>query len=87
MSSFLSESYLVDHHHGKQVAESCEEQTIQIVLHVVANGVAERVQQDLSDDEDQQTKQDVSKRPAIIQCVGDKQQLHHDIDGHCDSVE
>lgn len=70
---YFSESYLVDHHHGKQIAESCEEKTIQIVLHVVADGVTERVEQGLSDNEDQQTKGNVSQRPAIIQGVGDKQ--------------
>lgn len=37
-------SYLVNHHHRQQIAESGEKETIQVMLHIVANSVAECVE-------------------------------------------
>lgn len=57
------------------------------MLNIVANDIAELVQEDLTNNEDQHTERDMSKRPAIIQCVGNKKQLHGQVNGDRDSVE
>jgi hypothetical protein len=50
------EAYLVDHHDGKQIANGCEEETIDVVLYLVADGLAEDVEDDLTDDKEEDTK-------------------------------
>jgi hypothetical protein len=49
-------AYLVDHHDGKQIANGCEEEAIDIVLYLVADGLAEDVEDDLTDDKEEDTK-------------------------------
>ena len=39
------------------------------MLHVVADKVAELVQENLANDKDDHAKGDVAQRPAVIQCV------------------
>lgn len=68
-----SKAYLVDHHDGKQVAECGKEKSVKVVLNVIANGVAEPVQDDLSADENQHTEADVTQRPAVLEGVHHQQ--------------
>lgn len=49
-------TYLVDHHDSQEITEGSEEQTIQVMLDVVADHIAELVQKDLPDDEDEYTE-------------------------------
>lgn len=39
------------------------------MLHVVADNIAELIQENLANDEDDHTKGDMAQRPAVIQCV------------------
>jgi hypothetical protein len=79
-------TYLVDHHDGQEIAESSKEKSIQVMLDVVADDIAELVQEDLSDDEDQHAEGDMAERPAVIQCVRDQEELHGQINRYADCV-
>ena len=46
----------------------------------IANSITEHVEDDLANDEEENPKGDVSKRPAILECVCDKYDLHGQVD-------
>jgi hypothetical protein len=80
-------TYLVDHHDSQEITESSEEETVQVMLDVVADDIAKLIQEDLSDDEDQHTEGDVSERPAVIQCVRNQEQLHSQVYRNADGIQ
>ena len=45
-----------------------------------ANLTAERIQQDLARHEEEDAKCDISKRPSVVECPGDEQNLEDDVD-------
>jgi hypothetical protein len=82
----MKPAYLVDHHNSQEVAESSEEQAIQVMLDIVANDIAELVQENLTNNEDQHTEGDMPKWPAVIQSVGNEKQLHGQVNSDGNSV-
>lgn len=78
---------LVDHHDSKQIAECGEEEAVHVVLHALTHGVAETIENNLTDDQGDDTKNDMSERPALLQGHGDQEDLHADIDGDEESAE
>lgn len=81
------ETYLVDHHDGKQIADRGKEQSIQIVRRVVTDQDAEDVENDLADDEEEHTEANVKQRPAILKCVDYEHDLHDNVYQYEDAVE
>ena len=71
---------LVDHHYAEQVRDGGEKDSVEIVLNAVADFGAEDIQQDLTDDEEENTKGDVSEGPSFLQCADDQEDLHNDVD-------
>ena len=51
---------LIYHHDCEQIANGCKDETIQVVLHVVADGVAEDIQNDLANDEEEDAERNVA---------------------------
>lgn len=91
MSAFsiwkVCNAYLINHHHSEKITYRGKEKPIEIVLHVVADGIAEDVQNDLSDYKEEDAKGNVSQRPSILQSVGDKDHLHDHIDEQADAID
>jgi hypothetical protein len=77
---FYRVTNLVDHHDCKQVADGCEEQTVQVMLDLVADDVAEDVQDDLTNDKEEDAKGDVTERPAVFQRSNNQDDLAHNVD-------
>lgn len=65
-------THLVNHHNSQQVAEGGKEEAVQVMLDIIANGVAESVQHHLSNDEDKHTEGDVSQGPAVVKRICDE---------------
>lgn len=59
-------AYLVDHHDGKQVEQSGKEQAIHIMCHIVADCLAEDVEDDLSDNQRTHAESDMPERPSLL---------------------
>ena len=49
------------------------------MFHIVADGVAEDIENDLTNDEEEYAKRDVPKRPSILERIGDENYLHDDV--------
>lgn len=81
------ESYLVDHHDCKEVADSGEDETIHVMGNAFADGLAESVDKYLAYDEEENAEGDVTQRPSVLKCSGDEQNLHDDVDSEEDCVE
>lgn len=62
----VGNAYLINHHHSEKITYRGKEKSIEIVLHVVADGIAEDVQNDLSDYKEEDAKGNVSQRPSIL---------------------
>ena len=56
-------------------------------IHGVADRDAERVKNDLSDDEEGGTKDDVADGPAVVERANDEDELEDDVDDHAGGVE
>lgn len=56
------------------------------MLNIVANGIGEEVEDHLTDDEKEDSENDMTQRPAVLKCGGDEQDLHDDVDKDADSV-
>lgn len=56
------------------------------MLYIVANRVGKEVEDHLTDDEEEDAKDDVTQRPTILKCGGDEKDLHDDVDKDADSV-
>lgn len=56
------------------------------MLHIVTDSVAEPVKQDLADNEDQSTDDDISEWPTVLERVHDQQNLHDEINRYADGV-
>lgn len=80
-------TYLVNHHDGQQIADGSKEQAVQIMLHILADLLAESVEHDLTDDEKANPKRDIAQRPAILQGVRNENHLHDDVDEQLDPVD
>lgn len=63
---FLSDTYLVHHHYCEEVAYRGKKQSVKVMLHVVADGLAEDIQNNLSDHEEENPKCNITKRPSIL---------------------
>lgn len=59
-------AHLVDHHHGQKVAYRCKEQSIQVMLHAIADTVTEYVKDDLTYYKKEDPKRNITKRPSIL---------------------
>ncbi len=79
--------YLVDHHHSKQVAYGGKEKSVKVVLRIFADCVTEDVYDHLPNDEEEYPKRNVAQRPAILQRVGDENDLHHHVHEQADAVD
>ena len=77
----------IHHHDGQQVADRPEEEAVEVMLDVFADRVAEDVQDDLADDEEEDAEGEVAQRPAVLQRVGDEQDLQRDVDGDAERVD
>lgn len=80
-------TYLVHHHDTKEIANGREEESIQIVLDLVADGLAEDVETNLTNDEKEDAENDISKGPAVFKGPHDKKNLAAHIDEHLDGVD
>ena len=78
---------LVHHHDGQQVARRGEEEAVHVVRHGVADGRAERVEDDLADDEEEDAEADVAQRPAVLQRARHQQDLQHHVHEELDRVQ
>ncbi len=58
-------TYLVHHHNGQQITDGSKEQPVQIMLHILTDLLAESVEDDLTDHEEEDPKRDITQRPAI----------------------
>lgn len=77
----MERAYLVNHHDSEEIADSREEEPIQIMLCSIADCAAENIENHLANDEEENAKADVSERPSILQRCRDKDDLRDDIDG------
>lgn len=80
-------AYLVDHHDRQEVTEGGEEQAIQIMLDFVTDGVAESIKKNLADDENNNPKGNVTQRPAVLECIQNKQKLHDQVYRYANGVQ
>src|SRR5690349_10081465 len=71
---------LVDHHHTQQSRNRAKEQSINVVLRKVTNLDREDIKDDLTSCKEDNAKDNVSQRPAIIQRVDDQHNLQDHID-------
>ena len=62
-------TYLIDHHHSQEITGRCEKQAVEIVLHLLADALGERVEDDLADDEDKNAEANVTERPPVLQGI------------------
>jgi len=79
------ETYLVNHHDGEQIADGREEETVQVVLHLVADGVGEGVEDDLADNQETGCQGNIAQWPAVLQRVENEDKLHDDVDNQADT--
>ena len=78
---------LVDHHDRQEVADGCEEESVHVVLDPLADSLTEQVHNDLTDDEEEDAKRNVSEWPSLLQCTRDQKDLHNDVDEEEDGAE
>lgn len=83
----MATTHLVDHHDRQQVTDCSKEQSVHVMLHILADGIAERIQKHLSHGEDQYSKRYMSQRPAIVERAHDQEKLHGEVDDDTDCVE
>lgn len=57
------------------------------MLGAIANNVTENIQDDLSNHEEEHAKDDVTQRPAVLQCAQDKDDLADEVNEEKDSVD
>lgn len=53
----------------------------------VADCGAKRVDEDLSDDEEEDTERDMPQGPAVVERVPDEEELHDNVDEEADCVQ
>ena len=78
---------LVDHHDCEQVANSGEEEAIDVVLYLVADGVAEDVEDDLTNDEEEDAKRDITEWPAVFEGSNNQNDLADSVDEEANGVD
>ena len=84
---FIGHPYLVDHHNGKEIADCREEETVKVMLCIVANAVAKDVEDHLANDEEENTKGNVAERPSILKGVCHQDDLHDHVYEQADAVD
>lgn len=57
------------------------------MFNVIANGIAENVEDHLTNDEEEDAKAYVVKRPSILKCIHNKNDLHDGVDKQKDAAE
>jgi hypothetical protein len=77
---FSGATNLVHHHDCEKIADSREKEAVKIMLHAVADGVAEDVKNDLTNHEEEDAKRDVAQWPAILERAHNKDDLAGDVD-------
>jgi len=80
-------TYFVDHHDSKEVAYSGKEESVEIVLHVMADGITKDIVDHLPDDEEKDTESNVTKWPPVLQRVRDEDDLHYHVDEQADTID
>ena len=75
---------LVHHHDAKEHAQCEEEEAVDVVFDGVADGDAERKEEDLCDGEKGGAKDDVADRPAVVEGAEDEDELGYDVDHGAD---
>jgi hypothetical protein len=78
---------LVYHHDCEKIADGGEKETIEVVLHLVADGVTKDVQDNLADDEEEDAKGNVTNRPAVFQRTHDEDDLADSVHEEEDGVD
>ena len=73
-------AYLVDHHDCKEVADSGKYETIHVVGDALTDSLAECVDKDLTDDEEEDAKGNVTQWPSILKSSHNEQDLHDGVD-------
>jgi hypothetical protein len=73
--------YLVDHHDCKKVADGCKYETVHIVSDSLTDSLAECVNDDLADNEEEDAKGNMSQWPSILKGSHNEQDLHDGVDG------
>jgi hypothetical protein len=76
----IESTNLVDHHDCQKIANSCKEKAVKVVLYDIADSVGKDVEDNLSNDEEECAKSNISKGPAILQGPRHKNDLHDNID-------
>lgn len=77
---------LVDHHDRKQVTDCRKEQAVEVVLNTITDGVTKDVQDDLSNNEEEDAKDDVAHGPAVFKRAKNEDNLADEVDEEEDGV-
>lgn len=80
-------SYLVDHHNCKKVTNGSKNETIHVVSDSFADGLAECINEDLTNNEEEDAKGNVAQGPSVLECSNNEQDLHDNIYGEEDGAE
>lgn len=70
---------LVDHHDCEQVTDGRKEQAVKVMLDTVADGVAKDVQNYLADNEEEDAKNDIAHRPAVLESAENENDLADEV--------
>lgn len=65
----------VHHHDTQEIANCGEEEAVEIVFHTSADLGREGVEGDLADNDEENTKRDIAKRPSVFERVEDEGDL------------
>lgn len=79
-------SYLVDHHDGQQIADCREEEAIEVVADPFTDSIAEDIQNHLSNNEEENTKGNITQRPTVFERPNNQQDLTAEVDEEHDRV-
>lgn len=72
---FSGATNLVNHHDCEKIADGRKEEAIKIVLDIVADGVAEDVEDNLANNEEEDAKANVAQWPAVLECANNEDDL------------
>ena len=83
----IRETDLVDHHDSQEIAGCRNEQSVNIVACGLANSRAQRVQNNLANNEEDDGKGDIAQRPSVLQCAHNEDDLHGKVNDELDGVQ
>ena len=73
-------AYLVDHHDCEEVAHSGKYKAVHIVGNTLTYCLAEGVDENLANNEEEDAKGNVTQRPSVLESSHNEQDLHDDVD-------